>query len=50
MRMPEDFLLKISKLGDKTDEIVPKVLESGGEVILNEVRSNLNPQLEETQR
>ena len=41
MRMPEDFLLKISKLGDKTDEIVPKVLESGGEVVLNEVRSNL---------
>lgn len=41
MRMPEDFLLKISKLGDKTDEIIPKVLESGGEVVLKEVRSNL---------
>ena len=41
MRMPEDFLLKISKLGDKTDEIVPKVLESGGEVVLNEVKSKL---------
>ena len=41
MRIPEDFLLKISKLGDKTDEIVPKVLESGGEVVLNEVSSKL---------
>lgn len=41
MRMPEDFLLKISKLGDKTDEIIPKVLESGGEVVLKEVKSNL---------
>lgn len=41
MRMPEDFLLKISKLGDKTDEIVPKVLESGGEVVLKEVKSKL---------
>lgn len=41
MRMPEDFLLKISKLGDKTDKIIPKVLESGGEVILEHVKSNL---------
>lgn len=41
MRMPEDFLLKISKLGDKTDEIIPKVLESGGEVVLEHVKSNL---------
>lgn len=45
MRMPEDFLLKISKLGDKTDEIVPKVLESGGEVVLKEVKSKLKSSL-----
>ena len=41
VKMPEDFLLKLSKLGDKTDEIIPKVLESGGEIVLEKVRSNL---------
>ena len=30
IKMPEDFLLKLSRLGDKTDEILPKVLEAGG--------------------
>lgn len=40
-QMPEDFLLKISRLGDKTDEILPRVLEAGGEVVLDKVRSNL---------
>ena len=40
-RMPEDFLLKLSRLGDRTDEIVPKVLEAGGEVVEAKVRSNL---------
>ena len=41
MKMPEDFLLKISKLGDKTDEIIPKVLEAGGKVVEEKVKSNL---------
>lgn len=41
VKMPEDFLLKISRLADKTDEIVPKVLEAGGEVVLEKVKSNL---------
>ena len=27
MKMPEDFLMKVSRLADKTDEILPKVLE-----------------------
>ena len=40
-KMPEDFLLKISKLGDKTDEILPKVLQAGAEVVEKKVRSNL---------
>jgi len=40
--MPDDFLDRISKLGDKTDEIVPRVLEAGGEVMLAQVRSNLD--------
>ena len=41
MKMPDDFLMKLSKLGDKTDEIVSSVLEAGGEVVLDKVKSNL---------
>lgn len=41
MKMPENFLLKISKLGEKTDEIIPRVLEAGGQVIEEKVKSNL---------
>ena len=33
MKMPEDFLMKVSRLADKTDEILPKVLEAGAEVV-----------------
>jgi len=33
--------MKISALGEKTDEIVPRVLEAGGEVMLAKVKSNL---------
>ena len=40
-KMPDDFLLTVSSLTDKTDEIVPRVLESGGNVVLDKVRSNL---------
>ena len=40
--MPDDFLLKLSALGNKTDEIIPKVLESGGEIVLDKVKSNLS--------
>ena len=39
--MPNDFMNKISTLSDKTDEIVPRVLEAGGEVMLAQVKSNL---------
>jgi len=42
VKMPEDFLLKLSKLGDKTDEIVESCLEAGSEVVLSKVRSNLS--------
>lgn len=41
MHLPDDFLMKISKLADKTDEIIPKVLEAGGEVVEAKVMSNL---------
>ncbi len=42
MKMPDDFLLKVSRLNEKTDEIVPRVLKAGGEVMLDKVKSNLN--------
>lgn len=40
-KMPHDFLRKVSALGEKTDEIIPRVLEAGGEVVLEKVRDNL---------
>lgn len=42
IKMPEDFLLKISRLGSRTDEICEKVLEAGAEVVESKVRSNLS--------
>lgn len=41
-KMPDDFLMKVSKLADKTDEILPKVLEAGAKVVESKVRSNLS--------
>ena len=41
IKMPEDFLLKISQLGEKTDKIASRVLEAGGEFVLNKLHSNL---------
>jgi HK97 gp10 family phage protein len=41
IKMPEDFLLKLSRLEGKTDTILPKVLEAGGEVALAKVKGNL---------
>lgn len=42
MMMPEEFLRKLSTLGNRTDEISEKVLEAGGEVVLQKVKSNLS--------
>jgi HK97 gp10 family phage protein len=39
--MPTEFLLKLSQLGNKTDEIVGKVLTAGGEVVAKKVKENL---------
>lgn len=33
--------MKISRLGERTDEIIPKVLEAGAAVVEDKVRSNL---------
>lgn len=42
MMLPDDLLKRISKLGDKTDEITEKMLEAGGEVALAKVRDSLD--------
>lgn len=41
MKMPEDFLLKISRLGSDFDGVADTVLQAGGEVVLKKVKSNL---------
>ena len=41
VKMPDEFLKKLSTLGKKTDEIAGKVLTAGGEVVLSKVESNL---------
>lgn len=41
IKMPDDFLQKLSTLGERTDEIVPRVLEAGGEIMLAKIKSNL---------
>mgnify|MGYP002685400026 CR=1 FL=1 len=38
----QDLEERLSRLAEKTDEIIPKVLEAGGEVVLSKVRSNLS--------
>ena len=42
IKMPDDFLLKISTLAEKSDDIIPIVLEAGGDVVLEKVKSNLS--------
>lgn len=41
IKMPEKFLLKVSKLGKETDEIVSKTLKVGGEIMFKSVKSYL---------
>jgi len=40
-KMPDEFLMKVSKLEERKDEILPRVLEAGAEVVEAKVRSNL---------
>ena len=42
VKMPDEFLSKLSRLGSQTDAIAEKVLQEGGEVALDKVRSNLS--------
>ena len=41
IKMPEEFLLKVSRLGNKTDEIIEKTLKTGGKIVLEVVKANL---------
>ena len=41
VKMPDDFLEKLSRLGNKTDEITAKVLEAGSDIVYEKVKSNL---------
>ena len=41
VKMPDEFLSRISRLGAQTDSIAEKVLQAGGEVALDKVRSYL---------
>ena len=42
IKMPEELLVKLSRLGGKSDEIAAMVLDEGGRVVLEKVRSNLS--------
>ena len=37
----DDFLQKLSRLGNKTDEITAKGLEAGSEIVYDKIKSNL---------
>lgn len=41
VKLPDDFLEKLSRLGEHTDAVAEKVLEAGSKVVLDKVRSNL---------
>lgn len=42
IKMPDEFLLKVSKLGSNFDPVAEKVLKAGGEVVFNKTKSNLS--------
>ena len=42
IKMPDDFLIKISKLGSDFDPVAEKVLKAGGEVVFKRTKSNLS--------
>ena len=41
IKMPEEFLQKLSRLGSDFDTVAESVLEAGGEVVLSRVKGNL---------
>ena len=41
IKLPDEFLKKLSILGERTDEVAKKALTAGGEIILARTRANL---------
>ena len=41
IKMPDEFLQMLSRLGSDFDEVAESVLEAGGEVVLSRVKGNL---------
>ena len=41
IKLPEEFLRKLSSLGTRTDEVAKKALTAGGEIILAKTKENL---------
>ena len=41
IKMPDEFLQKLSRLGSDFDEVAESVLEAGGEAVLSRVKGNL---------
>ena len=42
IKMPEEFLQRVSRLGSNFDPVAEKVLEAGGEIVLAKAQSNLS--------
>jgi len=42
IKMPDDFLEKISRLGSDFDSVAEDVLKAGGEIVLAKAKSNLS--------
>lgn len=42
IKMPDEFLKRMSRLGSHFDTVAERVLEAGGEVVLAKVQSNLS--------
>ena len=41
IKLPDEFLKKLSSLGTRSDEVARRALEEGGEIILARTRANL---------
>ena len=41
IKLPDEYLKKLSSLGERTDEVAKKALTEGGEIILARTRANL---------
>lgn len=42
IKMPDEFLMRMSRLGSNFDSIAEAMLEAGGEIVLEKTKSNLS--------